>query len=48
MIFKSTDAYMLPKLTSEKFVEPKIERESKYVPQVFVTKEKVGAIPIRV
>lgn len=48
MIFKSTDAYMLSKLTSEKFVEPKIERESKYVPQVFVTKEKVGAIPIRV
>tara|TARA_B100000925_G_scaffold284955_1_gene260633 strand:+ start:14 stop:904 length:891 start_codon:yes stop_codon:yes gene_type:complete len=48
MIFKSTKEYMLPKLTSEKFVEPVIEKESKYIPQVFVTKDKVGAIPIRV
>ena len=48
MIFKSNESFSLPKLNSDKFVTPALELESKYVPQLFVTKERVGAIAIRV
>tara|TARA_B100000963_G_C22635497_1_gene677349 strand:+ start:83 stop:1459 length:1377 start_codon:yes stop_codon:yes gene_type:complete len=48
MIFKSNESFSLPKLNSDKFVKPALELENKYVPQLFVTKERVGAIAIRV
>ena len=48
MVFKSNEAFSLSKLNSDKFVKPALELENKYVPQLFVTKERVGAIAIRV
>ena len=44
----TSPAFSLLKLNSEKFVKPALELEKKYVPQLFVTKERVGAIAIRV
>ena len=47
MVFKSK-SFTIPKLNSEKFVQPALELDDKYIPQLFVTKEKMGAIAVRV
>jgi len=48
MVFKSNKSFTIPKLNSEKIVQPALELDDKFIPQLFVTKERIGAIAVRV